>query len=154
MRIVHEKPPCYHYLVFVCISWLKLEGGMRDERIKFPHILGNSERSGAKSFMTNDLLVYGENICAFPHVLGSPKVLTKKNTVLTKFNRVLPKFNTVLTKFNTVLTKKNAALTKVNRVLMKKNSNTVLTTVSTVLTKKRTVLTKINRVLTNKISSI
>jgi hypothetical protein len=22
--------------------------------------------------MTNDLLIYGENICAFPHILGSP----------------------------------------------------------------------------------
>ncbi len=27
---------------------------------------------GAKSYMTNDLLIYGENICAFPHILGSP----------------------------------------------------------------------------------
>jgi hypothetical protein len=34
----------------------------------FPHILGNSEGSGAKSYMTNDLLIYGENICAFPHI--------------------------------------------------------------------------------------
>ncbi len=38
----------------------------------FSHILGNSEGSGAKSYMTNDLLIYGENICAFPHILGSP----------------------------------------------------------------------------------
>jgi hypothetical protein len=30
-------------------------------------MLGNSEGSGAKSNMTNDLLIYGENICAFPH---------------------------------------------------------------------------------------
>ncbi len=37
-----------------------------------PHIFGNSEGSGAKSYMTNDLLKYGENICAFPHKLGSP----------------------------------------------------------------------------------
>jgi hypothetical protein len=22
--------------------------------------------------MTNDLLIFGENICAFPHILGSP----------------------------------------------------------------------------------
>ena len=22
--------------------------------------------------MTNDLVIYGENICAFPHILGSP----------------------------------------------------------------------------------
>jgi hypothetical protein len=38
----------------------------------FPHLLGNSKRSGAKSYTTNDLLIYGENICAFPHILGSP----------------------------------------------------------------------------------
>jgi hypothetical protein len=30
------------------------------------------ERSGAKSYMTNDLLIYGENICEFLHILGSP----------------------------------------------------------------------------------
>ncbi len=40
------------------------------KKIKFsPYI---SEGSGAKSYMTNDLLIYGENICAFPHILGSP----------------------------------------------------------------------------------
>ncbi len=33
---------------------------------------GNSEGSGAKSYMTNDLIIYGENICAFPHILGIP----------------------------------------------------------------------------------
>jgi hypothetical protein len=35
---------------------------------KFPHILGKSEGSGTKSYMTNELLIYGENICAFPHI--------------------------------------------------------------------------------------
>ncbi len=35
-------------------------------------MLGNSEGSGAKSYMTNDLLINGENSCAFPHILGSP----------------------------------------------------------------------------------
>jgi hypothetical protein len=35
-------------------------------------VLGNSEGSGAKSYMTNDLLIYGENIVAFPHILGIP----------------------------------------------------------------------------------
>ncbi len=34
--------------------------------------MGNSEGSGAKSYMTNGLLIYGENICAFLHILGSP----------------------------------------------------------------------------------
>ncbi len=37
-----------------------------------PHILGNSEGPAAKSYMTNDLLIYGKNICAFPHILGRP----------------------------------------------------------------------------------
>ncbi len=36
---------------------------------KFPHISGNSVGSGAKSYMTNGLLI---EICAFPHILGSP----------------------------------------------------------------------------------
>jgi hypothetical protein len=28
--------------------------------------------SGAKSYITDELLIYGENICTFPHILGSP----------------------------------------------------------------------------------
>ncbi len=40
----------------------------KKEKKKFPRILGNSEGSGAKSYMTNDLLIYSENICAFPHI--------------------------------------------------------------------------------------
>jgi hypothetical protein len=35
---------------------------------KFPHILGNSEGSGAKTYISNDLLIYGEIICTFPHI--------------------------------------------------------------------------------------
>jgi hypothetical protein len=42
------------------------------KKIKFSSILGNSEKSGANSYMTNDLLIYDENICTFPHILGSP----------------------------------------------------------------------------------
>jgi hypothetical protein len=40
------------------------------KKIKFSSytLLGKSEGSGAKSCMTNDLLVYGENFCAFPHI--------------------------------------------------------------------------------------
>jgi hypothetical protein len=30
------------------------------------------DRVQSHSYMTNDLLTYGENICAFPHILGSP----------------------------------------------------------------------------------
>jgi hypothetical protein len=39
--------------------------------LKYYKYIGNSEGSGAKSYITNDLLIYGENICAFPHILGS-----------------------------------------------------------------------------------
>jgi hypothetical protein len=35
-------------------------------------MLGNVEGSGAKSYMTNDLLIYDEKICPCPHILGSP----------------------------------------------------------------------------------
>ncbi len=38
----------------------------------FPPILGNSEGSGAKSYMTNELHMYDENICVFAHILESP----------------------------------------------------------------------------------
>jgi hypothetical protein len=47
-------------------------GALIKKKINFPHILGKPVGSGAKSYMTNDLLIYGENICAFPHILGSP----------------------------------------------------------------------------------
>jgi hypothetical protein len=44
-----------------------------DKKLKqnFPHILGNSEGSGAKSYLTNGLLIYGENMCAikFPYTV-------------------------------------------------------------------------------------
>ncbi len=49
----------------------KQAGTLIKKKRKFSHILGNSEVSGAKSYMTNDLLIYGEHICAFPHILGS-----------------------------------------------------------------------------------
>ncbi len=48
------------------------DGTLIKKKTKFPHILGNLEGSGAKSHMTNDLLIYSENICAFPHILGTP----------------------------------------------------------------------------------
>jgi hypothetical protein len=38
------------------------------KKINFHHILENSEGS----YMTDDLLIYGENNCVFPHILGSP----------------------------------------------------------------------------------
>jgi hypothetical protein len=44
----------------------------KKRKYNFPHILENLEGSGAKSYMTNDLLIYGENIYAFPHILGTP----------------------------------------------------------------------------------
>jgi hypothetical protein len=42
------------------------------KKVNYPHILGNSEGWTAKPYVTNDLILYGENICAFPHILGSP----------------------------------------------------------------------------------
>jgi hypothetical protein len=41
-------------------------------KYNFPYLLGNLEGSGANSYMTNDLLIYRENICAFPPLLGTP----------------------------------------------------------------------------------
>jgi hypothetical protein len=54
-------------------------------KINFPHILGDSEGSGAKSYMTNDLLIYGEIICAFPHILGSPSSYITLHTIPSEF---------------------------------------------------------------------
>jgi hypothetical protein len=47
-----------------------------------PHILGNSEGSGAKSYMANDLLIFGENICAFPE---SPSSYMTLHPIPSKF---------------------------------------------------------------------
>jgi hypothetical protein len=39
-------------------------------------ILGNSEGSGAKSYMTTTSSYMVENMCAFPHILGTPSSYT------------------------------------------------------------------------------
>jgi hypothetical protein len=39
----------------------------------------------AKSYMTNDLLIYGENICAFPHILGSPSSYMTSHPIPSEF---------------------------------------------------------------------
>jgi hypothetical protein len=45
----------------------------RKKFLIYKYVLGKSEGSGAKSYMTNiPHIQYGENICAFPHILGSP----------------------------------------------------------------------------------
>jgi hypothetical protein len=49
------------FSTYICIL-------IKKRRKKFPHISGNSEVSGAKSYISNDLLIYGENICVFPHI--------------------------------------------------------------------------------------
>jgi hypothetical protein len=41
--------------------------------------------SGAKSYLTNDLLIYGENICAFSHILGSPSSYTTLHPIPSEY---------------------------------------------------------------------
>jgi hypothetical protein len=38
------------------------------KEIKFSSYIWKFRGLGAKSYMTNDLLIYGENVCAFPHI--------------------------------------------------------------------------------------
>jgi hypothetical protein len=52
------------------------------KKITFSSFLGNLGGSGAKSYMTNDLLIYGENICAFPDILGSPSSYMNLHPIL------------------------------------------------------------------------
>jgi hypothetical protein len=65
--------PSFGSISLSVLSFLRGSYSYTDKKEKkiFPLILGNSEGSGAKSYMTNDLLIHGENICAFPHILGS-----------------------------------------------------------------------------------
>ncbi len=42
--------------------------------------------------MTNDLLIYGENICAFPHLLGSPSSYKTLHPIATEFPDIWGKF--------------------------------------------------------------
>jgi hypothetical protein len=44
---------------------------LMEGEIEIENILGNCVGLGAKSYMTNDLLIYGENSCAFLHFLVS-----------------------------------------------------------------------------------
>jgi hypothetical protein len=66
------------------------------KKIKFPHILGNSEGSGAKSYLTNDLLIYGENICALPHILGSPSSYMTLHPIPSELNFLIYEENFVI----------------------------------------------------------
>ncbi len=42
--------------------------------------------SGAKSYMTNNLLIYGEYICAFPHIFGSPSSYMTLHPIPSEFS--------------------------------------------------------------------
>jgi hypothetical protein len=64
------------------------DGTLIKKKTKFPHILGNLEGSGAKSYMTNDLLIYGENICAFSHILGSPYSYMTLHPIQSEFSYI------------------------------------------------------------------
>jgi hypothetical protein len=48
------------------------ESTLIKNKIKFSSYIRKFRRIGCKTYMTNDLLIYGENICAFHHILGSP----------------------------------------------------------------------------------
>jgi len=79
---IHKKTKLSEQVVSHQLPTLERDGGVcwslswRVTLIKrkenFPHILGNSEGSGTKSYMTNELHIYDENICVFAHILGSP----------------------------------------------------------------------------------
>ncbi len=62
-------------------------------KIKFSSNIGNSKGSGAKSYMTNDLLIYGENICTFPHMLGSPSSYMTLHPIPSEFPYISGKFS-------------------------------------------------------------
>jgi hypothetical protein len=47
---------------------VKIMNALLKKKRNFPHILGKSEGSDAKSYIMNDFLIYVENICAFPHI--------------------------------------------------------------------------------------
>ncbi len=61
-----------HHLVLLengyqLLSQWKIVRTLIKKKIKFSSDIRKSEGSGAKPYMANDLLIYGENICAFPH---------------------------------------------------------------------------------------
>ncbi len=51
----------------------------------FKKCQNHSVDPSAKSYMTNDLLIYGENICAFPHILGSPSSYMNLHPIPSEF---------------------------------------------------------------------
>ncbi len=51
-------------------------------------MLRNSEGSGAKSCMTNGLLINGETICAFPHILESPSSYRTLHPIPSEFPNI------------------------------------------------------------------
>jgi hypothetical protein len=39
-------------------------------------------------YMINDLLIYGENICAFPHILGTPSSYMTLHQIPSEFHDI------------------------------------------------------------------
>ncbi len=65
--------------------------GKKEKKI-FLIYLEISEGSRAKSYITNDLLIYAENICAFPHILGSSSSYMTLHLMPSKFHYIWGKF--------------------------------------------------------------
>ncbi len=53
-------------------------------------ILGGNK--GSMTNMTNDLFIYGKNICAFPHILGSPSSYVTLHPIPYEFPYIWGKF--------------------------------------------------------------
>ncbi len=60
----------------------------KENKIFLIYVLGNSEGSDAKSYMTNGLLIYDENMCAFPHILGSPSSYKTLHPISSEFPHI------------------------------------------------------------------
>jgi hypothetical protein len=70
-------PPTFHTVIYCSVgmgmhAWVVYTATLIKNKKKFSSYIRQSVGSGAKSYMTNDLLIYGENICTFPQILGSP----------------------------------------------------------------------------------
>ncbi len=72
--------------------------------------------------MTNDLLIYGENICAFPHILGTPSSYMILHPIPSEFPYIWGNFSFFFISVRTSCTV-NIHSTLTSRPLNKKNKD-------------------------------
>jgi hypothetical protein len=74
----HLLPKKYFFSYYLNESHVSISSTYTDKKENLIFLIYKEMQNGAvaKSYMTNGLLIHRGNICAFPHILGSPSSYT------------------------------------------------------------------------------